>query len=292
MLQQLLSVGLCCSIFLHALVIFTFCCSISFPFLENSSYEKPKQQDITLVSLASFEQSMPETPKTDTPKASEETEKAEKLSDKKNDTDKILEKNLNEPIIKKQIPLFDQVPTEQQSIMAQQEAAPEKPALTAEQKKIYARMQLLKSWPSLTKTMTRNDFFGHARAIAQQASPTIKSNNVGNFAAKISGLKSLQFHSYEEKIRTSLLNAFNVIKYKIPLIKNPDTHAQGRAAIDVVINKDGSIAQLFLVQSSGDKQFDEMVLESIRYAAPFPSIPNHLGIEKYRLGNMELYVNF
>jgi TonB family protein len=153
-------------------------------------------------------------------------------------------------------------------------------------------MQLMKSWPSLTKTMTRNDFFAHARAVAQQTSPMIKSNNVGNFSAKISGLKDLQFHSYEEKIRSALLNAFNVIKYKIPLIKNPDTHAQGRAAIDVVINKDGSIAQLFLVQSSGDRQFDEMVLESIRYAAPFPAIPNHLGIEKYRLGNMELYVNF
>ncbi len=289
MLQQLLSVGLCCSIFLHALVIFTFCCSISFPFLENSSYEKPKQQDITLVSLASFEQSMPETPKTEDPEPSKEKE----LIHKKNDTNESIEKSIDEPTIKKQIPILNQASIEQQTIMAEQKQVQEKPiALTPEQKKIYARMQLMKSWPSLTKTMTRNDFFGHARAVAQQASPTIKSNNVGNFTAKISGLKSLQFHSYEEKIRTSLLNAFNVIKYKIPLIKNPDTHAQGRAAIDVVINKDGSIAQLFLVQSSGDKQFDEMVLESIRYAAPFPSIPNHLGIEKYRLGNMELYVNF
>ncbi len=289
MLQQLLSVGLCCSIFLHALVIFTFCCSISFPFLENSSYEKPKQQDITLVSLASFEQSMPETPKTEDPEPSKEKE----LIHKKNDTNESIEKSIDEPTIKKQIPILNQASIEQQTIMAEQKQVQEKPiALTPEQKKIYARMQLMKSWPSLTKTMTRNDFFGHARAVAQQASPTIKSNNVGNFTAKISGLKSLQFHSYEEKIRTSLLNAFNVIKYKIPLIKNPDTHAQGRAAIDEVINKDGSIAQLFLVQSSGDKQFDEMVLESIRYAAPFPSIPNHLGIEKYRLGNMELYVNF
>ncbi len=278
MLQQLLSVGLCCSIFLHALVIFTFCCSISLPFLQNVPYEKPDTEAITLVSLASFEQSMP----TETPKA-ETSETPEKTIQEKNEIEKSPEKTITEPEIQK----------EQPTMLAEQKHIPEKPVvLTPEQKKIYARMQLMKSWPSLTKTMTKNDFFGHARAVAQQASPTIKSNHVGNFSAKISGLKDLQFHSYEEKIRSALLNAFNVIKYKIPLIKNPDTHVQGRAAIDVVINKDGSIAQLFLVQSSGDKQFDEMVLESIRYAAPFPSIPNHLGIEKYRLGNMELYVNF
>ena len=280
MLQQLLSVGLCCSIFLHALIIFTFCCSISFPFLQNVSYKKPEQERITLVSLASFEQSMPtEAQKTEETEAPKETEK---FINEKNDIEESPEKTITKSENKK----------EQPTMMAEQKQTPEKAPLTPEQKKIYARMQLMKSWPSLTKTMTRNDFFGHARAVAQQTSPTIQSNNVGNFSAKISGLKSLQFHSYEEKIRSALLNAFNVIKYKIPLIKNPDTHAQGRAAIDVVINKDGSIAQLFLVQSSGDRQFDEMVLESIRYAAPFPSIPNHLGIEKYRLGNMELYVNF
>jgi TonB family protein len=280
MLHQLLSVGLCCSIFLHALVIFTFCCSISFPFLQNISYEKPDTEAITLVSLASFEQSIPPTEiqKTEEPAAPKKTERIEE----KNDIEKSLEKTIEKPTIQQ----------EQPTIMTEQKQAPEKVLLTPEQKKIYARMQLMKSWPSLTKTMTRNDFFAHARAVAQQTSPMIKSNNVGNFSAKISGLKDLQFHSYEEKIRSALLNAFNVIKYKIPLIKNPDTHAQGRAAIDVVINKDGSIAQLFLVQSSGDRQFDEMVLESIRYAAPFPAIPNHLGIEKYRLGNMELYVNF
>ena len=46
--------------------------------------------------------------------------------------------------------------------------------------------------------------------------------------------------------------------------------------------EDGSLAHLAMITSSGDQEFDRLVIESIKQAAPFPPIPKHLGIKRYK----------
>ena len=301
MIHHLLSFGLCCSMLMHGLILFLFCCSIGFKTsLIDEKLKEKKEESISLFSLSSFEQIKNEPqstkktesdiPSEDTPEKqtdSEITEPTEEqaaskqqLQEETNDnyptesvTAEIKEKILNEAILESSSSLIETV-------------------ITAVEQEKLARSTFLKSMMSQTQTVTKTDFFHHAKSIAQSPPLTSLNNTpTGNFSAKISGLGSLKFHSYEEKVRNALITAFNTIKHRFKS-SGKNNFAAARTAIDLIINKDGSILQLYLVHSSGDTAFDKMIMESIKYAAPFPSIPNHLGIDKYRLGGMELYVNY
>ena len=51
----------------------------------------------------------------------------------------------------------------------------------------------------------------------------------------------------------------------------------------VVINKDGSLLNVFLEKSSGSPTYDKFCMQAIKQAAPLPKIPNHLKLEHLTL---------
>ncbi|MBL4588278.1 TonB C-terminal domain-containing protein [Candidatus Babeliales bacterium] len=306
MFHHLLSLGLCCSMLIHGLILLTFCCSIGLRTpLADSNIKKEEEKPISLFSLSSFEQTenQPKTPEKELFKESDETTLYEPIDlETRESTIKpaiIDEENKpEEPAEPQEIiqdrPLenhpLEQVAEQAEKIPAIEESKPA--MITDAEKKELSRSLFLKEATSNTQTTTRTDFFQHAKSIAQTLPLTsLHSTNRGNFSAKISGLGNLKYHSYEEKVRNALITAFNTVKHRFHPSNEKGLSAV-RTAIDLVINKDGSILQLYLVHSSGDTSFDKMIMESIKYAAPFPSIPNHLGIDKYRLGGMELHVQY
>lgn len=175
-----------------------------------------------------------------------------------------------------------------------EQKVPRKEKRSTQEIRDQARKILCRNKTSLTQTVTKTDFFRHAKAVAQQSHAMPESKDL---SARISGLGNLKLYSYEEKLRSTLLTAFNSLKHRMPRPAKSDPHhqhqqVQPHAAINLIINKDGSIDTLNLLASSGDAQFDKLIIESIQYAAPFPSIPVHLGIDKFRLGAMQLYVKY
>lgn len=155
--------------------------------------------------------------------------------------------------------------------------------VTPEELKQLARLAIVKEKVhEHQKTQTRNDFFRHAAFIASQPTTAAAQGPEG----RISGLGDLKEHSYKMKIRDALLNAYNSVRYKLP---RQSTYADtGTARLHCVINKDGSIAELAILMSSGDPNFDRLILESIQSIAPFPAIPDHLGVEKFVIGGMTI----
>lgn len=61
------------------------------------------------------------------------------------------------------------------------------------------------------------------------------------------------------------------------------------ALLHVIIRKDGSLKELDLVESSGNRLYDQFHLKVIRQANPFPAIPEHLGVSEFKL-NGDLFL--
>lgn len=277
------------SVFLHAFIIFLLFIvqqkqgmSFDFPKIDL----KKKDENIVLLSLSNYQVS-----------EKEKNQQEEKYSES---TITPVEEIREEPLIlKKEIqeaPTFEQEVLVQKEALLKEEKSIEKKIVekrSTEEIIAQARSFLCKNKTSFTKTVTKTDFFRHAHAVAQQASMVLKED----LSARISGLGNLKLYSYEEKLRSTLLTAFNSLKHRIDRSVRAEQQQQHQAvqphaAINLVINKDGSIDTLQLITSSGDQIFDKLIIESIEYAAPFPPIPEHLKIDKFRLGAMQLYVKY
>lgn len=98
---------------------------------------------------------------------------------------------------------------------------------------------------------------------------------------KIPSLKELKYLSYQKKVDETLMNSWRIVRSQRLFRAQPLQMAQP-ISISFEINEDGSLAHLAMVTSSGDKEFDRLVVESIKQAAPFPPIPKHLGIKRYK----------
>lgn len=60
-------------------------------------------------------------------------------------------------------------------------------------------------------------------------------------------------------------------------------HKEGVAYVSFVLHRDGSVTNLRIVESSGDKRFDKTALDAIRKSAPFPKFPAAISENKITL---------
>ncbi|MCK4651144.1 energy transducer TonB [Candidatus Babeliales bacterium] len=97
--------------------------------------------------------------------------------------------------------------------------------------------------------------------------------------------KELKYISYEQKINWYLQNS-----WKQHFAHQPWQKAlEGKAIIDFKINEDGSLKNVYMLQSSGNNNLDDMIVKSVEYAAPFPPLPKHFGKKTYKTGRI-IYV--
>ena len=100
----------------------------------------------------------------------------------------------------------------------------------------------------------------------------------------IIGQGDMKYYSFLQKFVTHINQVFSFyggpdkVKNWINkgFIKN-DTH------LSITIDKNGKVLSALITQSSGCKAFDELSLQTINQASPFPPIPDRLGHQKVRV---------
>jgi len=88
-------------------------------------------------------------------------------------------------------------------------------------------------------------------------------------------LEELKYICYEKRLHDALASSW---KFLYGCAKIPGA---GETRFTFVVTQNGKAEEVRLVVSSGSKQFDNMVLESVEQAN-FPPIPKHLGVTRYR----------
>ena len=88
-------------------------------------------------------------------------------------------------------------------------------------------------------------------------------------------LEDMKYICYEKRIQDEIVSSWRSLYGWMNMKPN------GSAKITFLINKNGGVEDLTLLSSSGNRSFDQMVLNSIS-KANFPPIPKHFGVEKYR----------
>jgi protein TonB len=54
----------------------------------------------------------------------------------------------------------------------------------------------------------------------------------------------------------------------------------GQLVAEIVVRRDGTVPRVDLVHSSGIEILDRYALNAVRFASPFPAIPDRIGLDK------------
>ena len=94
--------------------------------------------------------------------------------------------------------------------------------------------------------------------------------------------EELKYLSYEQRINWQLQSS-----WKRHFARGANAKLlQGKAIIDFTLDAHGNIIKLQLLQSSGHKELDDVILESTKRAAPFPPLPKHFNSPTYSTGRI------
>lgn len=100
--------------------------------------------------------------------------------------------------------------------------------------------------------------------------------------SKRPSFEELKYLAYEQKITWQLQSAWNR-----HFSRHCKDSFEGKViGVDFSIAASGTLQKCILLQSSGTKELDDMILESIRLAAPYPPLPKHFGTECYKTGRL------
>lgn len=98
----------------------------------------------------------------------------------------------------------------------------------------------------------------------KQATPKVKGN-IKSTGTALSGIVTSQMAGYVQLIQRHAQDNWSIPKWL------EDLNLKARA--QVFLKRDGTVDRRFIVQSSGNETFDDMVLSAIDRASPFPVPP-------------------
>src|SRR3990172_3351791 len=115
---------------------------------------------------------------------------------------------------------------------------------------------------------------GFVNQVNLQAAMEVKSNTQGT-----TSMDQLKHLNYCQKIISCLVNSYKINKYSAP--KEEQTN---RLCIQLVINENGSIHTLRIVQSSGNPMLDQFLIDMFKDASSsFPPVPQSFSQKPYHL---------
>jgi len=94
--------------------------------------------------------------------------------------------------------------------------------------------------------------------------------------------EELKYLSYQRRIDEHLMTSWRIVSSGHRPVDPTQRTITQPARISFELDEGGELTELILISSSGDQHFDTLVLESIKQAVPFPPIPKHLGLKRYR----------
>ena len=138
------------------------------------------------------------------------------------------------------------------------EAKPVQPVKKTQTKKPEAQRQ-----PSTQKGKSRANAVQGAGGAADQVASQGSSENQGRSTV----LGNSDRTNYKGQVQRALQRAMRRVR----------SRDAGLATVSFVVSKDGSVSSIRISRSSGNPQVDEVALELVRRAAPFPPIPAEEG---------------
>ncbi|MBX9830519.1 TonB family protein [Candidatus Babeliales bacterium] len=94
---------------------------------------------------------------------------------------------------------------------------------------------------------------------------------------KMPSFEELKYLSYEQRINWQLQAS-----WKQHFARHFSTRPlQGKVAVEFSINESGALTHANIIQSSGMRELDDVILASVRKAAPFPPLPKHFNKTVY-----------
>ena len=112
-----------------------------------------------------------------------------------------------------------------------------------------------------------------ALSALEQKKQEIKGNRASKGTGLV-GVERLEYTNYKDVLHTAILEDWELPKWLL--------ESDFQAVVEIKIDHDGNLIYKNLVQSSGNKIYDEKVMEAINSAAPFDSPPNKFkGIVMY-----------
>ncbi len=96
--------------------------------------------------------------------------------------------------------------------------------------------------------------------------------------SKRPSLEELKYLSYEQHVSWQLQSSWK----RNFEFGTGSRCLEGTACVAFALNEQGNLLESQIIQSSGDKQLDSMILQNIKNAAPFPPLPKHFNTNVYK----------
>ncbi len=94
--------------------------------------------------------------------------------------------------------------------------------------------------------------------------------------------EEMKYISYESNINWCLQAA-----WKQNFAYNPAVRIrEGKAVIEFTLNAKGYVTNSELLQSTGYKELDNIIMKNLKFASPFPPLPKHFGVKTYTTGRI------
>lgn len=94
--------------------------------------------------------------------------------------------------------------------------------------------------------------------------------------------EEMKYISYESNINWCLQAA-----WKQNFAYNPTVQArEGKAVIEFTLDEKGYVTHSELLQSSGYRELDAVIMKNLQFANPFPPLPKHFGVKNYTTGRI------
>lgn len=161
-----------------------------------------------------------------------------------------------------------------------------------QQKDFEKEIETIEEKKEPQSSQPQSKIFAMTRKLLQRHQQEANSYTERKGENRMPTFKELKFLSYQKKVDASILRAWNIVRPQRSLRIHRNNQPPGVTVPDFFIKKDGTLTHLKLLASSGDKEFDDLVLKAIQKAAPFPPIPDHLGINVYKPSGGKMTVSW
>ena len=101
--------------------------------------------------------------------------------------------------------------------------------------------------------------------------------------SKRPSFEELKYISYEEKVTWCMQASWKQSFEYSPL---HEIHTTEEAVIDFSIDENGNLVSCDLLQSTGNKPLDDMIMKNMKLASPCPPLPKHFETKVYRTGRL------
>ena len=161
-------------------------------------------------------------------------------------------------------------------------------ALTAEELKQRALQSLLKKEePKQTAYAPQKIALQEYFALKEAARGTKTSVGYSVQATINNDIKNQALATYQKKFIDHLVTSYHIMRAKTNYANK--SH-EAYLTFNLETDEYGKIQTFAIGQSCKDPEFDNLFSRAVKYAEPFPAIPKHLQINRFKLGNTKINV--